>query len=139
MKGDVRMGHPTRWGIAAVVLALGAVPGPLEADGGKKKPAAAPRPALTPGCVRVVEGFNGTLSADGKRLAFTRKGADDSSEIRRIELIGEPASVGDPQSKIIGPIIQLFPQEQRAGVLGAGSMHAMHAPEPGTRRRPLVP
>ena len=60
-------------GITLLMVTLAAAALPVEGRGGKEKKPLALELKLPPGCVRLVKGRHGTLSADGKRLAFARE------------------------------------------------------------------
>ena len=70
----MRWGLGNGWrGLALLVVTLCAGALPVEGRGGEpEKPPPAPPLKPPPGCVRLVEAPRGTLSKDGKRLAFAR-------------------------------------------------------------------
>ncbi|HTL29761.1 MAG TPA: hypothetical protein VL282_11085 [Tepidisphaeraceae bacterium] len=77
--------------------------------------------------VRVVTKSGSTASAD----TLTAKGPEGD---RHVELIGQPASVGDPQSKLEGKIISFDEADQKAYVKSEGKLHAI---QQGATTRPI--
>src|SRR5439155_24492363 len=78
------------------------------------------------------------ISKDGTITTADQLLVDNKDGKNNLKLLGQPfAQIVDKKNTLTGPIIEIFPDNQRLVVVGGGNMKGVQQEKPGEPERPI--